>query len=279
MDNGHPPDPKRQRVHTQTWHRETQPTGPPSVQDREHIHAGASMNRQLPTPTSTHPKPHTPGLPAPGNPFANLVHHTTQEGPPPRRTSEHNAYESDSRRPSSGAHQFHSVVQNQSHGPSYGGIRDTMVKRDPSDEPQQVLYRQSPTNHSDHVLNPPHHDRPSHPGYDSGGPSPRSATQYRPPAYISHQPPHSPMNAHESFHSPGFPIHGPPTTQPPYGSVSYPANTVATAVKRKAQRASQACDSCRTLKAKCDEGRPTCQSCKEKGQNCVYRDPPPKQYV
>lgn len=47
--------------------------------------------------------------------------------------------------------------------------------------------------------------------------------------------------------------------------------------KRKAQRAAQACDSCRTLKAKCDEGRPGCGSCKEKGVDCHYRDPPPKQ--
>ncbi|KAH8820897.1 hypothetical protein F5884DRAFT_661141 [Xylogone sp. PMI_703] len=53
-----------------------------------------------------------------------------------------------------------------------------------------------------------------------------------------------------------------PTVQPP---------------KRKPTRAAQACDSCRTLKAKCDEQRP-CSSCKEKNTQCVYRDPPPKQY-
>ncbi|KAK2666436.1 Zn(2)-C6 fungal-type DNA-binding domain [Fusarium oxysporum f. sp. vasinfectum] len=37
----------------------------------------------------------------------------------------------------------------------------------------------------------------------------------------------------------------------------------------------QACDSCRHLKAKCDEMKP-CRTCKEKGVKCKYRDPVPK---
>ncbi|EPE10638.1 c6 zinc finger domain containing protein [Ophiostoma piceae UAMH 11346] len=56
----------------------------------------------------------------------------------------------------------------------------------------------------------------------------------------------------------------------------YPITAFAAAGKKKAQRASQACDSCRTLKAKCDEMKP-CKNCREKNIDCKYRDPIPKQ--
>lgn len=39
---------------------------------------------------------------------------------------------------------------------------------------------------------------------------------------------------------------------------------------------SQACDSCRQLKAKCDENKP-CKNCLDKNMTCNYRDPAPKQ--
>ncbi|KAH7233998.1 uncharacterized protein BKA55DRAFT_145546 [Fusarium redolens] len=45
--------------------------------------------------------------------------------------------------------------------------------------------------------------------------------------------------------------------------------------KKSNTRASQACDSCRQLKVKCDETKP-CKSCKEKGHECKYGDPAPK---
>lgn len=38
----------------------------------------------------------------------------------------------------------------------------------------------------------------------------------------------------------------------------------------------QACESCRQLKAKCDENKP-CKNCTDKNINCQYRDPAPKQ--
>ncbi|KAF3169811.1 hypothetical protein TWF225_004694 [Orbilia oligospora] len=48
--------------------------------------------------------------------------------------------------------------------------------------------------------------------------------------------------------------------------------------RRKAVRAAQACDACRTRKAKCDEGRPACAFCRDNNTPCVYREvPPPKQ--
>ena len=77
----------------------------------------------------------------------------------------------------------------------------------------------------------------------------------------------------------GYSPYGPPHSGQrgdAFASTSY-LPPGAAAVKRKAQRAAQACDKCRELKAKCDEGRPSCLSCKEKGNVCNYRDPPPKQ--
>lgn len=65
--------------------------------------------------------------------------------------------------------------------------------------------------------------------------------------------------------------YGPPPSVPDM----YP-NIAITSAKRKAQRASQACDNCRQLKAKCDEQRP-CKNCKDKSLSCVYRDLPTKQ--
>ncbi|KAK8050625.1 hypothetical protein PG994_012355 [Apiospora phragmitis] len=62
----------------------------------------------------------------------------------------------------------------------------------------------------------------------------------------------------------------------PSPEVPYPAPVAIATAKRKAQRASQACDSCRQLKAKCDELKP-CKNCKEKGIQCNYREPPAKQ--
>jgi Fungal Zn(2)-Cys(6) binuclear cluster domain len=44
--------------------------------------------------------------------------------------------------------------------------------------------------------------------------------------------------------------------------------------RRKPVRAAQACDSCRQRKAKCDEGRPECQHCKDNNLKCFYRDVP-----
>ena len=43
---------------------------------------------------------------------------------------------------------------------------------------------------------------------------------------------------------------------------------------KKPVRAQQACDSCRTRKAKCDEARP-CSHCKDNSLPCTYRDIPP----
>lgn len=44
---------------------------------------------------------------------------------------------------------------------------------------------------------------------------------------------------------------------------------------RPMRRATQACDRCRKLKAKCNESRP-CSGCQEKNVECIYREPVPK---
>ena len=36
----------------------------------------------------------------------------------------------------------------------------------------------------------------------------------------------------------------------------------------------KACDTCRTRKVRCDEGKPSCRNCLENDQQCYYREPP-----
>jgi hypothetical protein len=102
------------------------------------------------------------------------------------------------------------------------------------------------------------------------------------------------MNNYESAHSvpptpagyraPSYPPPTPVSHQPAYdqqggypgGSDSfYSVYSSAAANKKKNTRASQACDQCRQLKAKCDETKP-CKTCRDKGTPCRYRDPVPK---
>ncbi|KAG4430252.1 hypothetical protein IFR05_014263 [Cadophora sp. M221] len=156
--------------------------------------------------------------------------------------------------------------------PPYAGQRDPVVKRDPSDEPQQQ-YR-PPSTGAEHNVNPsPHHEGPGrsyHPAYD-----PARNQQYppQPPLLNPYPPVQSPMSATEPYGN--NPYGGLPAPRD-YQTVTYPS-AGRPDIRKKAQRAAQACDSCRTLKAKCDEGRPACSTCKEKGTECRYRDPPPKQ--
>lgn len=41
----------------------------------------------------------------------------------------------------------------------------------------------------------------------------------------------------------------------------------------------QACDNCRHRKAKCDEAKPACGSCKEANIPCNYKEVAPPKYV
>lgn len=225
-----------------------------------------------PWPPSTETSRQLPPVPA----AASSYQHPSPFSRPPdpqhlldRRPSahtEHAPYDQESRRPGSGpSHVYHHPHP----PPPFGAQRETMVKRDPSDEPPPSQYRPPSTGAAgDHNVTapPPHHDGSGRylPPFEPRAPYP-----------TSFPPPQSPMSATEQYH-PQFP--GPPRDAFP--SVTYPgAGSQSGKPQRKAQRAAQACDSCRNLKAKCDEGRPSCSSCREKGIDCRYRDPPPKQYV
>ncbi|KAK2625086.1 hypothetical protein QTJ16_005455 [Diplocarpon rosae] len=196
-------------------------------------------------------------------------HQHQQQQPPPPPLYDHQ----DLRRPSSGP--SHGYPNGPPPPPTYAGQRDPMVKRDSSDEPPQQ-YRPPSTGLDHNVMPSPHAEgpgRPYHPPFD-----PTRNQQYPP-----YQPVQSPMSVPEPFLNPySAPGHPPPPGPPreaQYPTVSYPSapRQDSNHVRKKAQRAAQACDSCRTLKAKCDEGRPSCSTCREKGSECHYRDPPPKQ--
>jgi hypothetical protein len=189
-----------------------------------------------------------------------------------RRLSEHGQYDPEQRGPSSAPPHGYQPGPQHPPAPPYNGPRDTMIKRDPSDEPPPPQFRPPATGPApEHAVAAPPPERYHHPHIDPAA----ASAQFRQP-----YPPQSPITGPEYGQYNGFPPHA----RDPYQSIPYSSAAAAAAAnaaigKKKAQRAAQACDSCRTLKAKCDEGRPHCGSCKEKGTPCVYRDPPPKQYA
>ncbi|KAL2758051.1 hypothetical protein ACRALDRAFT_2040337 [Sodiomyces alcalophilus JCM 7366] len=98
------------------------------------------------------------------------------------------------------------------------------------------------------------------------------ASQQLPPTPISYRPSFptpQPISQPSPYEPTPYPHH-PSPAEPIYSHVSYTSTQ-----KRKATRASQACDNCRQLKAKCDETKP-CKTCREKNVECKYRDPIPK---
>ncbi|KIX10658.1 uncharacterized protein Z518_01742 [Rhinocladiella mackenziei CBS 650.93] len=93
------------------------------------------------------------------------------------------------------------------------------------------------------------------------------------------QPPLHVVTAHEMMPAQPSgppPQYGPPSAGPPPGPTGYYYDAYAAGQRRKPVRAAQACDSCRQRKAKCDEGRPECQHCKDNGLKCSYREIPPQ---
>ncbi|ROT41340.1 hypothetical protein SODALDRAFT_271152 [Sodiomyces alkalinus F11] len=100
--------------------------------------------------------------------------------------------------------------------------------------------------------------------FDAGQQLPPTPVSYRPSF-----PPPQPISQPSPYEQTPYPHH-PSPAEPIYSHVSYAATQ-----KRKATRASQACDNCRQLKAKCDETKP-CKTCREKNVECKYRDPIPK---
>lgn len=75
-------------------------------------------------------------------------------------------------------------------------------------------------------------------------------------------------------YAPTVPAFGPPGQTYLNSPAQYPNHAQ---MRRKQVRATQACNTCRARKQKCDENRP-CQYCKENQYECLYKDvPPPKQ--
>lgn len=90
-----------------------------------------------------------------------------------------------------------------------------------------------------------------------------------------HQP--FPQTPHGAFTHPQSAGPGPgpsPVYETYYQGQHWPNPAVNRDHRKKPIRAQQACDSCRTRKAKCDEARP-CSHCKDNSLNCTYRDIPP----
>ncbi|KAL4792878.1 hypothetical protein BDV19DRAFT_367553 [Aspergillus venezuelensis] len=101
-----------------------------------------------------------------------------------------------------------------------------------------------------------------------------------PPEFPRHRMPYPPAdqapltNGNPPAVNNEYPTTIPPTvshTPAPYDASYYPQHMR----QRKATRAQQACDQCRTRKAKCDEGRPACSHCRENNLQCIYKEPPP----
>lgn len=130
---------------------------------------------------------------------------------------------------------------------------------------------------------------------DSHYPNPHGGPGFGPrPSYgLAEHPPHGAqtpglhlVTAHEamSAHPQSLPPshYGHPPSAGPHPSPVYPPDyygqhqmgPYGAGQRRKPVRAAQACDSCRQRKAKCDEGRPECQHCKDNNLKCFYRDVP-----
>ncbi|EXL39184.1 hypothetical protein FOCG_18203 [Fusarium oxysporum f. sp. radicis-lycopersici 26381] len=160
--------------------------------------------------------------------------------------------------------------------PPYGP-GDPPVKRGRTEDGHQP----NSTGHaSEGMLSTPHHPPTSLPP-----PPPPGAYPDNPPRYMNYEgapsmPPTLGDYRAPSFLPPTFVPHQTPYEQHRgYPSIPhepfYSVYSLSGSAKKKNNRASQACDSCRHLKAKCDEMKP-CRTCKEKGVECKYRDPVPK---
>ncbi|UNI20643.1 hypothetical protein JDV02_006714 [Purpureocillium takamizusanense] len=152
--------------------------------------------------------------------------------------------------------------------------RESIVKREVVEDPR----RPNSTGHAPDSLPPQPHavpgtqasaplqpstfpsdGQPRHMSYDNGSSVPPTPGVYRAPTFPPPTPSQQPYDAHGAY--PAEPFYS------VYSSVA--------SAKKKNTRASQACDQCRQLKAKCDETKP-CKTCRDKGTECRYRDPVPK---
>ncbi|TQW00715.1 hypothetical protein V2A60_001767 [Cordyceps javanica] len=168
----------------------------------------------------------------------------------------------------------HSPAQ---HYPPYPS-RDSLIKREGPEDSRRPTSGShgldgGHSSVSHHSAPPPHphsysSEPPRHVNYESTPQLPPTPSSYR-----HHTGPSSSMQPPQPYESQSQSAYVSSADQSMYGGM-YASSSVAP-VKKKNTRASQACDSCRQLKAKCDELRP-CKTCRDRGTECKYRDPPPK---
>ncbi|KAI0134125.1 hypothetical protein BJ170DRAFT_716509 [Xylariales sp. AK1849] len=253
-----------------------------------HSHQGPILPppQQL-LPTHTHPQ-HHPGHHSSLSPYSS--HGPYSRGPDPHPVQHH----LDDRRhhdqepyppPPPLMQDHHRQPPSPVHAPPFPPYRrDSIVKREAADDTLAQMRRPNSTgNAPDGLPPPPPHGPPPYPSqhpedhrrppsFDSGPSMPHSPQVYRPPPQQpSFHPPPTPVAQHGQYEAPSHAFGPGQSVQDMYSSIPIPS------AKRKAQRASQACDSCRQLKAKCDEQRP-CNNCvlKNIGHKCNYRDLPAK---
>ncbi|KAJ2901759.1 hypothetical protein MKZ38_001431 [Zalerion maritima] len=303
-----PPAPSYQPSATlppSTYPSRTPPTPGPPLDDRRHHEPAGEQQQHYPSHPSSHPQPPPPSQqqhPAPQPHALHPQQQQHQQGPPPPQPPQQQGpplggpppqMQQDHRQP----------PPSPAHPPPYSTYpqRDPMIKRDPGEDP---LSRSMSTGagpegmpQTPHGL-PQHHPEHNHPHPQQQGPPPRHVNfdgshPHHPPPHMGPTPifqhpgpprpqgppgppsqgpsyPPTPIHAHppQPFEQP---VYQPPAHESIYG-IPY---TTTSNSKRKAQRASQACDSCRQLKAKCDEMKP-CKSCREKSIECKYRETVPK---
>ncbi|EGZ74518.1 hypothetical protein NEUTE2DRAFT_155194 [Neurospora tetrasperma FGSC 2509] len=263
----HPtPSPTAGQHHTQHPHHPNHPTPSPQYQQTSPHPFSRPPGPGDPgaAPAVSHPHPPPPPPPPPPapsqqGPVDDRRHHEPDRYPPMQDHRQHHP----SSQPPPAHHQYNSGY----HPPP----REVVVKQDPADDSNTPphLRRPNSTGHAPDGMTPgtpmsalPHQGYPDdkrHMSYDNGP----QQNMYRQPSF----PPQTPM------------AHGQPYDYPPHyghhGDLPY-IQLAPAAGKRKAQRAAQACDMCRQLKAKCDELKP-CKSCRDKKVECKYREAVPKQ--
>ncbi|RMZ86096.1 hypothetical protein DV737_g75, partial [Chaetothyriales sp. CBS 132003] len=146
--------------------------------------------------------------------------------------------------------------------------------RSPAEPPRHQYPAPVSTGHEPPYYAPPglpDYARPAH----AYGPPEHQANGNHPPLHLQTGP--DMMHAGPGGHPAPHPGYGPPASAgPPPTPGAYPWQYDDRTQRRRPVRAAQACDSCRQRKAKCDEGRPECQHCKDNNLKCTYREIPPQ---
>ncbi|KAK6206237.1 hypothetical protein QIS74_13656 [Colletotrichum tabaci] len=266
MDPPGQPDNKRPRLY------DPPPSPPPSSSSQPPTPYQAH-NLSPPHPSQQQP-PYPPRSVEPHcSSHAALQHHQPDDGQHHDQEPPYAAMQDHCRNPPSPAHPHCPSFHNNNNG--HGDPDST--KREPHEENLAYPQHSHPTTigASSNGLPSPPHSAPSHPShqpyYGNGSqqmpPTPGGYRgSYPPPPMAQSQPPPPPPPP-QHYEQPSE-YQAPPESS--YINIQYSSTA-----KRKAARVSQACDSCRQLKAKCDETKP-CKSCREKGVECRYRDPIPK---